>query len=190
MLIVDNDIEECLKVLEAGGLILYPTDTVWGIGCDATNAAAVSKIYNLKQREDGKALIVLLADENEIPNYISQPRPKVFDYIKGINKPTTVIYEEAKNLAGNLINKDGSIAIRIVKEAFCKKLITRFGKPIVSTSANISGYPAASLFIDIDIAIKNGVDYIVQYRQDDLTESAPSAIVKWNKDGSLTIIRP
>lgn len=190
MLAIEHDIEECIKNLTAGGLILYPTDTVWGIGCDAANADAVTKIYTLKQREDGKSMIVLLADEYEIPNYVSQLRPKVFDYIKGVSKPTTVIYEGAKNLAANLINADGSIAIRIVKDTFCQKLINRFGKPIVSTSANISGYPAAPIFSDIDIDIKNGVDYIVQHRQDDLTEARPSAIVKWNNDGSLIIIRP
>ncbi len=187
---IDTDIEESLRVLQSGGLILYPTDTVWGIGCDATNEKAVAKIFELKNRPDEKSMIVLLADENDIANYSSQASPKIFDYIKGIGKPTTVIYEEAKNLAANLINKDGSIAIRIVKDEFCKKLIRSFGKPIVSTSSNISGYPAPAIFNDIDISIKNGVDYIVQYRQDDLTEAIPSAIVKWNADGSVKIIRP
>jgi len=186
----DTDITEALLVLQTGGLILYPTDTVWGIGCDATDAAAVAKIFALKNREDGKSMIVLIADENEIPKYVSQPDPKVFDYIKGIYKPTTVIYEGATGLAKNLINKNGSIAIRVVKDAFCKKLINRFGKPIVSTSANIAGYPAPANFRDIDVQIKNGVDYIVQHRQDDITEAQPSAIVKWESDGSLSIIRP
>ena len=186
----DTDITEALLVLQTGGLILYPTDTVWGIGCDATDAAAVAKIFALKNREDGKSMIVLIADENEIPKYVSQPDPKVFDYIKGIYKPTTVIYEDATGLAKNLINKNGSIAIRVVKDAFCKKLINRFGKPIVSTSANIAGYPAPANFRDIDVQIKNGVDYIVQHRQDDITEAQPSAIVKWGSDGSLSIIRP
>lgn len=189
MNVFDNDIAESLTVLNSGGLILYPTDTVWGIGCDASNAEAVSKIYELKKREDGKSMIVLITDENEIPKYVAQPDPKVYDYIKGINKPTTVIYEAAKNLAANLINKDGSIAIRIVQDPFCRKLINCFGKPIVSTSANISGYPPASVFTDIDIEIKNGVDYIVQHRQDDTTAASPSAIVKWEADGSLTVIR-
>jgi L-threonylcarbamoyladenylate synthase len=186
----NSDIEESLKVLHAGGIILYPTDTVWGIGCDATNDEAVLRIYNLKQRKDDKSMIVLLANEQDIPTYVKEVEPKVFDYIKGIHKPTTVIYESATGLSRNLINKNGSIAIRIVKDKFCRELINRFGKPIVSTSANISGYPAARIFNDIDIAIKNGVDYIVQHRQDDLTEAEPSAIVKWEADGSLTIIRP
>lgn len=187
---INDDIAQALLVLHAGGIILYPTDTVWGIGCDATNEKAVAKIFELKNRPDEKSMIVLLADEKEIPTYVAQANPKIFDYIKGIGKPTTVIYEEAKNLAANLINKDGSIAIRITKDEFCKKLITAFGKPIVSTSSNISGYPAPAIFNDIDVTIKNGVDYIVQHRQDDLTEAIPSAIVKWNADGSVKIIRP
>ena len=186
----DTDITASLAVLQSGGLLLYPTDTVWGIGCDATHTEAVAKIFALKQREDGKSMIVLLSNENDIPAYVSQPDPKVFDYIKGIYKPTTVIYDGAKGLAPNLINKNGSIAIRVVKDMFCKKLISLFGKPIVSTSANIAGYPAPSNFRDIDIQIKSGVDYIVQHRQDDETEAEPSAIVKWENDGSLTIIRP
>jgi L-threonylcarbamoyladenylate synthase len=186
----ETDIEEALSVLQNGGLILYPTDTVWGIGCDATNAAAVAKIYALKKRSDEKSMIVLLADEKDIPNYVTQPNPKVFDYIKGIHKPTTFIYQNAINLAKNIISADGSIGIRITSDLFCKKLIRRFGKPLVSTSANISGYPAPAIYQDIDYEIKSGVDYIVQHRQDDVTAASPSAIVKLNADGSLTIIRP
>jgi L-threonylcarbamoyladenylate synthase len=185
----DLDIEESLSVLHAGGLILYPTDTVWGIGCDATNAAAVAKIYLLKKRKDGKSMIVLLENEIDIPKYVTQPDPKVYDYIKGIHKPTTFIYEGGIDLAENMIQEDGTVAIRITNDPFCKQLIKSFGKPVVSTSANISGYPPPVFFEDIDIEIKNGVDYIVQHRQDDLTESVPSAIVKLNADGSLTIIR-
>ncbi len=186
----DIDIEEALTVLKSGGLILYPTDTVWGLGCDATNDAAVARIYALKKRSDEKSLIVLLADENEILKYVTQPNPKIFDYIKGIHKPTTFIYEGAANLAQNMIQADGSIGIRITSDPFCKKLINRFGKPLVSTSANISGYPAPAIFEDVDYEIKSGVDYIVQHRQDDVTAASPSAIVKLNADGSLTIIRP
>jgi L-threonylcarbamoyladenylate synthase len=185
----ENDIKSCLQVLKNGGLILYPTDTIWGIGCDATNEAAVAKIYQLKKRADEKSMVVLVADEATITRYITQPEVKIFDYIKGINKPTTVIYEGAVGLAKNVIAKDGSAAVRIVKDEFCKLLIQHFKKPIVSTSANISGYPPPAIFTDIDVAIKNGVDYVVQHRQDDLIPSSPSAIIKWNADGSLTIIR-
>ena len=190
MLEFENDIVQCLQALNTGGLILYPTDTVWGIGCDATNVAAVDSVYALKKRSDEKAMIILLADEKDILQYVTQPDPKVFDYIKGIHKPTTFVYEGGINLAENIIQKDSSIAIRFTEDPFCKQLIKRFGKPIVSTSANVSGYPPPAIFEDIDIIIKNGVDYIVQHRQDDLTPAVPSAVVKWNADGSLTIIRP
>lgn len=185
----DTDIEESLRVLRSGGIILYPTDTVWGIGCDATRADAVEKVYSLKKRSLEKSLIVLLADENEISKYVTQPGPKIFDYIKGVNKPRTIIYEGGINLAKNMIQGDGTIGIRITTDPFCKKLISLFGKPLVSTSANISGYPAPALFEDIDLEIKNGVDYIVQHRQDDQHAASPSAIVKLNGDGTLTIIR-
>jgi len=185
----NNDIKECITVLEAGDLILYPTDTIWGIGCDATNENSVAKIYDLKKRADEKSMVILVADEESITKYVTQPDVKIFDYIKGIYKPTTVIYDGAVGLASNAVAKDGSVAIRIVKDDFCKQLISAFKKPIVSTSANISGYPPPSVFTDIDVAIKSGVDYIVQHRQDDLTPSSPSAIIKWNADGSFHIIR-
>ncbi len=189
-MIQDVDIENCLSVLHKGGVILYPTDTVWGLGCDATNETAVEKIYRIKQRNEDKSMIILLADEMDIIKYTDQPEPVIFDYIKGVHKPTTVIYESAKGLAKNIINKDGSIGIRIVHDSFCRKLIEQFGKPIVSTSSNISGYPPPAFFSDIDIAIKNGVDYIVQHRQDDLNAAMPSTVVKLGKDGKIIIIRP
>jgi L-threonylcarbamoyladenylate synthase len=185
-----NDIDTCLEQLERGGLIVYPTDTVWGIGCDATNAEAVAKIYALKKRADTKAMIVLVADERDILHYVTQTDLQVFDYIKGVNKPTTVIYEGAVELADNLIARDGTIAIRICEEPFCKHLIRRFRKPVVSTSANISGYPSPQCFRDIEPAILNGVDYVVQHRQDDTEPRRPSSIIKWEKDGTLQIIRP
>lgn len=184
-----KDIEACLKVLHDGGLILYPTDTIWGIGCDATNEAAVAKIYQLKKRADEKSMIILLAAEKDLLQYVTQPHPGVFDYLNTTQKPTTVIYEGAINLADNLVNQDGSIAIRIVKDEFCKQLIKRFRKPLVSTSANISGNPAPVNFSAIDDAIKKGVDFIVQHRQYDVTPATPSTIVKWNADGSLAVLR-
>lgn len=190
MLPFNNDIEACLEKLQQGGLILYPTDTVWGIGCDATNPDAVSRIYDLKRRSDSKAMIVLVGDERDILQYVSQPELQIFDYIKGVNKPTTVIYEGAVDLAENLVAEDGSVAIRICEEPFCKHLIKRFRKPIVSTSANISGYPSPQTFKEIEQVIIDGVDYVVNYRQDDTEYRKPSSIVKWQKDGSLSIIRP
>ena len=190
MLPFNNDIEPCLEKLHQGGLILYPTDTVWGIGCDATNPEAVEKIYRLKKRSDTKAMIVLVADEKDILRYVTQPALQIFDYIKGVNRPTTVIYDGAVELADNLLAADGSVAIRICEDEFCKNLIKRFRKPLVSTSANISGYPSPMCFKDIEPIIVDGVDFVVNYRQDDTEYRKPSSIIKWEKDGSLSIIRP
>jgi L-threonylcarbamoyladenylate synthase len=187
---IDDDIESCIKVLNEGGLILYPTDTVWGIGCDATNEAAVTRIYHLKKRNENKTMIILVADEQDIVNYTDQKNLSIFDYIKGIQHPATVIYNNAKNIASNLINIDGSIGIRIVKDDFCKKLIRKFGKPIVSTSSNISGYPPPAFFSDIDINILNGVDYVVWHRREEQVPGKPSTVIKINQDGTYFIIRP
>ena len=185
-----NDLGFCLTTLQAGGLILYPTDTIWGIGCDATNAEAVKKIFTLKQRAETKSMIVLMADERDILKYTSQPDLRVFDFLHTVQKPTTVIYEGPVGLADNLTGPDNTVAIRLVEEPFCRHLIKRFRKPIVSTSANISGQPAPAFFGEIDGLIKKGVDRIVTYRQDDISPRQPSAIVKWNRDGSVTVIRP
>jgi L-threonylcarbamoyladenylate synthase len=183
-----HDIEQCLDVLKKGGLILYPTDTVWGIGCDACNSKAVEKIYALKKRPDEKSLIVLVADEKELLKYTAGPDLAVFDYLETTARPTTVIYEGAIGLAGNLIPGDGTVAIRICKEEFCKHLIKRFRRPIVSTSANISGQASPGNFSQIGEEIKNGVDYIVQYRQDDMNIASPSALIRWEK-GKAIILR-
>lgn len=190
MFLMEDDINTCLQTLQKGGLILYPTDTVWGIGCDATNPIAIARIFHLKKREDSKAMIVLISDEQELLNYVEDPTVQVFDYIKGIHKPTTVIYAKAKNLPDNLIASDGSVAIRICKDPFCKKLIQLFGKPIVSTSANISGYPTPLSFGDISLDISEGVDYVVKHRQEETTLQPPSSIIKWDAEGNLIIIRP
>ena len=183
-----HDIEKALQVLHSGGTILYPTDTVWGIGCDATNVEAVSKIYRIKKREENKALIVLVADEKDVLKYISMPDLMVFDYLKSATKPTTVIYEGAIGLAENLVANDGTVAIRIVQDDFCRHLIKRFRKPIVSTSANISGAVTARIFSEISDEIKQSVDYVVQSRQDDTRISEPSAVVKWEKN-KLSMLR-
>ena len=185
----EKDIEHCLTVLKNGGLILYPTDTIWGIGCDATNAAAVEKIFALKKRPDEKAMIVLVAEERDVLQYVASPDFTLFDYLHAQTKPTTVIYDGAIGLAENLTGKDGSIAIRICQDMFCRQLIKRFRKPLVSTSANISGEPSPKTFSEIPASIKGGVEYIVKYRQEDETEAQPSSIIKWNKDGTITVIR-
>jgi len=186
----ENDSEECLKALSTGGLILYPTDTIWGIGCDPTNAKAIDKIFALKKRTEHKAMIVLVADERDILQYVANPDLRVFDYLNQCSRPTTVIYEGAIGLAKNLTGEDGSVAIRICYDIFCRSLIKRFRKPLVSTSANFSGQPAAKTFAEIPEEIKNEVDYVVQYRQKDTNPAKASSIIKWNNDGSVTVLRP
>jgi len=185
----ENDIAACLTTLQAGGLILYPTDTIWGIGCDATNPEAVRKVYALKQRAEAKSLIVLMADQKDILRYTSQPDLRIFDFLSTVDKPTTIIYEGAIGLANNLINADGTIAIRLVNDEFCRHLVKRFRKPLVSTSANVSGHPTPAFFREIDARIKDGVDYVVRYRRDDEMPRQASAIIKWNANGTHTIIR-
>jgi L-threonylcarbamoyladenylate synthase len=183
------DIDSCLQVLQAGGVILYPTDTIWGLGCDATNTAAVEKIFAIKHRPGAKSLIALLADERDLLQYAAAPDLAVFNYLETVSKPTTVIYDGIIGLAENMLAEDGSAGIRIVKEVFCKHLIKRFRKPIVSTSANISGTPAPVNFAAIASQIKSAVDYIVQYRQEETAGAAASAVVKWNA-GKVEVIRP
>jgi L-threonylcarbamoyladenylate synthase len=185
----DNDIIQSLKTLRQGGLILYPTDTIWGIGCDATNPEAVQKIFHLKQRSESKSMIVLLADQKDINRYTSHPEHFITEYLKKTTKPTTIIYEGALGLAENLISEDGSIAIRIVREDFCRHLIKRFRKPIVSTSANISGHDTPQNFEEISERIKKGVDYIVKYRQNDNQMAKASSMIRFSKSGIPTIIR-
>ena len=185
----ESDIIHCLETLRQGGIILYPTDTIWGIGCDATNPDAVDKIFNLKQRTASKSMIVLIADPRDINKYTSHPQPYIAEYLEKATKPTTVIYEAALGLAMNLVSDDGSIAIRIVQEDFCRHLIKRLRKPLVSTSANISGQDSPANFAGISDEIKQGVDYIVKYRQQDDQPFRASAIVRFNKSGDPTILR-
>jgi L-threonylcarbamoyladenylate synthase len=185
----EKDILNCLDILRAEGVILYPTDTIWGIGCDATSTIAVKKIYALKERTDEKSMIVLVADEREVLKYTANPDLQVFDYLKSVSKPTTVIYDGAIGLAPNLIDVDGTVAIRICKEEFCRHLIKRFRRPIVSTSANISGEPFPKNFSFISDEIRNRVDYIVQYHQNSNAVAEPSALIRWKK-GKSVVLRP
>ena len=184
----DNEIKNALAILRTGGIILYPTDTVWGLGCDATNSEAVQKIFNLKKREDSKSLIVLMADERDIMQYVATPDLSVFDFIRQQLRPTTIIYENAIGFADNLLAQDGSVAIRIVKDDFCRHLIKRLKKPIVSTSANISKMTTPATFAEISKEIKAGVDYIVQWRQEENQPVEPSQIIRW-KNGEPVFIR-
>ena len=184
-----NDVESALNAVRNGGVILYPTDTVWGLGCDATDEEAVRKIYAIKQRDDSKSLILLVADERNVLSCVAAPDLAVFDFIEGQTKPTTIVFENAVNLPDNLIASDGSIAIRIVQDEFCRHLIKRLRKPIVSTSANISGEPSPKIFDDISDEIKKRVDYVVQWRQDEKTPAQPSQIIRWKGEGLFDVIR-
>lgn len=182
------DIEQSLAILNNGGTLLYPTDTIWGIGCDATNGQAVEKIIELKQRPAHKSFVVLVANERDIMQYVAAVDLSLFDYLDKQEKPTTVIYQGAIGLADNVLAADGSVAIRICKDEFCRTLIKRFRKPIVSTSANISNEPSPALFTEIDPIIKNGVGYVVEHRQNETEKSSPSSIIKW-ENGEVVIIR-
>jgi L-threonylcarbamoyladenylate synthase len=185
----DTEVEKALDVLRSGGIILYPTDTIWGIGCDATNEAAVRRIYQIKNREDSKSMIILVADEREVLQHVAAPDLAVFDFIEEQTRPTTIIFEHAVGLPDNLVAEDGSIAIRIAGDEFCKHLIKRLRKPVVSTSANISGMPSPKNFSEISEEIKTAADHVVKWRQADTTNALPSQIIKWNNDGTRTVIR-
>lgn len=187
--VFEKDLVAALETLRQGGTILYPTDTLWGIGCDATNPAAVEKVYQLKQRSDQHAMIVLVAEERDILHYVAAPDMELFDYLQTCKKPTTVIYEGALGLAPNLLGQDGSVAIRICKDPFCRHLIKRFRKPLVSTSANISGEKSPTNFQAIAEVIKHGVDYEVMWKQDEKKEAEASSIIRWNY-GKIEVIRP
>jgi len=184
-----DDIKQALVTLNGGGVILYPTDTIWGIGCDATNPEAVSRIYKIKQREDSKSMLVLLENPNLIRSYVDEVPEIAWDLIDVADKPLTIIYPGAKNLASNLVASDKSIGIRITSEIFTQRLIQRFRKPIVSTSANISGQPAPANFDEISEEVKSAVDYVVKYRQDDYSKATPSGIIKLGGGGQIEIIR-
>lgn len=184
-----EDINKAVEVLRNGGVILYPTDTIWGIGCDATNAEAVKRVYEIKQRADSKSMLVLMENPNFIQSYIDEMPEVAWDLLEVADKPMTIIYPAAKNLAPNLVAEDGSIGIRITAEKFTQNLIRKFRKPIVSTSANISGEKSPSFFDEVSDAVKVAVDYIVEYRQDDMTPASPSSIMKLGVGGQIQILR-
>ena len=184
-----EDIKKACEVMAAGGIILYPTDTIWGIGCDATNEKAVQRVYELKRRTDNKAMLVLMDSEAKLDRYVSDVPDIAWDLISVSDKPLTIIYSSAKNLATNLLGADGSVGIRITNEEFSKKLCERFRKPLVSTSANVSGEPSPANFSEVAEVIKEGVDYIVRYRQDDMSKAAPSGIIKLGAGGLVQVIR-
>jgi L-threonylcarbamoyladenylate synthase len=177
-------------VLKAGGIILYPTDTVWGIGCDATRGDAVERVYKLKRRVDHKAMLVLLGDSAMIDRYIDTVPDAAAQLLDVATKPLTIIYDHGRNLAPGLLGPDGSVGIRVTAEAFSRDLCRGLRRPLVSTSANISGEPAARRFADISPEIIAGVDYVVNYRRDEPASAAPSSIIKVGDDNSFKILRP
>ena len=183
-----EQLSKALQILQAGGLILYPTDTVWGIGCDATNTEAVDKIFKLKQREDSKALICLVADDRMLKKYIKKIPEAAFDILDVTEEPITIIYDEPQNLAVNLIASDNTIAIRIPNDVFCFQLLRRFNGAIVSTSANISGEPTPKSFKEISPDILKGVDYVVNLHREKIN-TKPSSIIKLGNNGEVKIIR-
>lgn len=186
----ETDIKNAVEVMRNGGVILYPTDTVWGIGCDATNEKAVAKVYEIKRRNDSKALICLVDSDVRLQKYVRNVPNVAWDIMELTTKPTTVIFDQAVNLAPNLIAEDGSIAMRITKEPFSKMLCYRFQKPIVSTSANISGEPAAQNYCDLSQELIDAVDYVCWSRRQEHKPHTPSSIIKLTNDGVVSIIRP
>jgi L-threonylcarbamoyladenylate synthase len=186
---MQQDIKKCIEVLAAGGIILYPTDTIWGIGCDATHLQAIQKIYRLKQREDAKAMLVLVDSVDMLSRYVEEI-PEMANEIIAINDdPLTIIYPAGRNLAGNLLSPEGSIGIRITSDPFCRELIRRYRKPLVSTSANLAGQSSPAIFSEISSEIKSMVDYTVVWRQNDHSKRKPSGILKVKLNGEIEVIR-
>ena len=185
----DEDLKEALTTLKNGGVILYPTDTIWGLGCDPTNSASVEKIFRIKSREPGKSLLVLVDGEAMVERYVSEV-PEIAWELTGVtDDPLTIIYPFGKNLAHGVCSDDGSVGIRICRDDFCCELIKRFRKPLISTSANFSGKPSPENFPGIDKALIEAVDYVVKYRQDDRRKYSSSPVIKLGPDGTIKIIR-
>jgi L-threonylcarbamoyladenylate synthase len=184
-----EEIKKTIEVLQNGGVILYPTDTIWGIGCDASNEKAIQKVYEIKKRAESKALIALVGSEVMLERTVIDIPEIAWDLIEVTENPLTIIYESVKGIASNAKAQDGTCAVRLVKSKFCQELIKQFKKPIISTSANTSTAPSPSLFKEIDQAILNKVDYVVNFDQNNLTKSKPSSIIKLMNNGSIKIIR-
>ncbi len=186
---MNEDIKRAIEVMQRGGVILYPTDTIWGIGCDATNEEAVKRVYEIKRRSDSKAMLVLVDSEAKVEFYVKEVPLVAWDLIELSTKPLTIIFDGARNLAPNLLAEDGSVGIRITKEEFSRQLCMRFKKAIVSTSANISGQPSPANFSEVSDEVKQAVDYIVQSRQQEKGRPKPSGIIKLGADCSVKVIR-
>ena len=187
---IDTEVRKASEVILSGGLILYPTDTIWGIGCDATDREAVQRIYELKKRDDSKSMLVLVNGIAMLKEYLEEIPPQAKELISSAKKPTTIIYPGARGLADNLLAEDGSVGIRISSDLFCQELIASTAVPIVSTSANFSGEPSPSLFREIDKRLHAEVDHVVSYRQEETEAATPSSIIKIDTGGGVHILRP
>lgn len=185
----EEDLREAVRVMKEGGIILYPTDTVWGIGCDARNAEAIDKIFKLKKRSDSKSMLALVSSEGMLQRVVEEVPEIAWQLIDAAVNPITIVYDNARGVAKNLTAEDGSLGIRITGEKFSRALCERMHGPVVSTSANISGHPAAATFDEISDEIKDGVDYICRYRQDDMAKAKPSNIIKITKGNIVKVIR-
>jgi L-threonylcarbamoyladenylate synthase len=188
-MIFEEDIKASLSALKQGGIILYPTDTIWGVGCDPTNVTAVTKIFGIKSRDANKSLIILTDSLQMVGRYVDEIPEIVYELSEVSDDPLTIIYPKGKNLAPGVCSEDGSIAIRICREEFCNELISRFRKPIVSSSANFSGNPSPENFSKVEQTLIEKVDYVVRYRQDDQSKCSASPVIKINRDGTIKIIR-
>lgn len=184
-----DDIDLAIQVLNNGGVILYPTDTIWGLGCDATDAAAIDRIFAIKRRAPNKSMIILVSHPAMIRHYVDQPAEKLLHELAVADHPTTGIFERGKNLPPNLVSSNGSIAIRIASDDFCRELIAKFGKPIISTSANISEHASPQNFSEIDPLLLQEVDFTVNYKRDDNTKKSPSHIIRLNEQGEVERVR-
>lgn len=184
-----EDLERACQVMRDGGVVLYPTDTIWGLGCDASNAEAVQRIFKIKNRSDSKSMLVLLDSDAKLSYYVSEVPDVAYDLMDMSEKPVTIIYDGARRLAPQLIAEDGSVGIRVTREVFSRDLCARMRGAIVSTSANVSGQPSPANFAEVSEEIRNSVDYIVEYRRDDLSKAKPSSIIKLGAGGLVKIIR-
>jgi L-threonylcarbamoyladenylate synthase len=187
--VFDGDINEALIVLKNGGVILYPTDTIWGLGCDATSPSAVEKIFSIKSRSSNKSLLILVDSESMLGRYVKEIPEIVYELIAVSDKPMTIIYPSGKNLAPGICSEDGSVGIRICSDEFCNELIRRFRKPLVSTSANLSGKPSPASFSEIENSVIEAADYTVKYRRDDRSSAGASSVIKVELNGTIKIIR-
>ncbi len=186
---LEDEVKKAVEVMRRGGVILYPTDTIWGIGCDATNAEAVARVYEIKRRSDSKALICLVDSPDRIQHYVADVPAVAWDVMDVADKPLTIILDGARNLAENLLAEDGSVALRVTHEEFSRQLCFRFQKPVVSTSANLSGMPAPGNFSEVSEEIRQAVDYVVDYRRGEKAKAVSSSIIRLGTGGRVEIIR-